>query len=231
VSRILVVEDDEHLGEGVAFNLRNDGYDVEVVESGESALEVFALRRPDLILLDIMLPGMQCLAVLRRLRKAGHTQPVLVITALDRADDAFAGLDAGADDYITKPFDLDEVLARIRGALRRQVWHRSLSSPRPPQLKYGSWDVDLDNFRARSTDGAEVVLTAKEVGVLRYFAANPGELISREAFLEHVWGLPPTVQTRAIDNVVRKLRRTLESDPANPRHIISIRGGGYRFVP
>jgi DNA-binding response OmpR family regulator len=230
VSRVLLVEDDEHLAEGMAFNLRNRGYDVDVAETGEDALTAFGEHRYDLVLLDVMLPGMDGLEVVRRLRQGGHTQPVLMITARDRGDDAIAGLDAGADDYVTKPFDLDEVLARIRGALRRQVWGRA-AAPSPEHMEYGRWRIDLANFRATDPEGAEVSLTAKEAAMLRLFASRPGAVITRETFLREVWGLPPTVETRTVDNFIRKLRRLLEDDPAHPHHILSVRGVGYRYEP
>jgi DNA-binding response OmpR family regulator len=231
VSRLLLVEDEAHVAEGIAFNLVNTGYEVDVVDTGEAALEAVETTRYDLILLDIMLPGIDGLEVARRLRQAGRTQPILMITAKDRAADTIAGLDAGADDYITKPFDLDEVLARIRGALRRQVWAGAAEAPEPQSLQYGPWRVDFQGFRATGSEGREVPLTAKELAMLRLFAARPGEVITRERFLEEIWGLPGSVETRTVDNFVRKLRQALEEDPSHPRHIVSVRGAGYRFVP
>ncbi|MFQ5845480.1 MAG: response regulator transcription factor [Planctomycetota bacterium] len=231
MSRLLLVEDEEHVAEAMAFNLVNSGYEVDVLDSGEEALQAVGEQGYDLILLDVMLPGIDGLEVARRLRQAGRTQPILMITARDRAEDKISGLDAGADDYITKPFDLDEVLARIRGALRRQVWGRASSGRPAPGMQYGGWRVDFDNFRAVDDGGREVRLTGKELAMLRLFAARPGEVISRESFLAEVWGLPGSVETRTVDNFVRKLRHALEPDPAHPRHIVSVRGAGYRFVP
>lgn len=231
--RILIVEDEEHLAEGLAFNLRNAGYAVDVADTGEAALQTVATADPDLILLDLMLPGIDGLEVARRLRLEGDTRPILMITALGRAADVIAGLDAGADDYIVKPFDLEEALARIRGALRRQVWARSsASSPAAPtRLDYGRWTIEFDTYRAVAEDGREIRLTAKELAILRLFATRPGEVISRQTFLEDVWGLPGTLATRTVDNFVSKLRKTFEADPARPRHIVSVRGAGYRFDP
>jgi len=227
VSRILLVEDDEHLAEGLAFNLRNAGYEVEIVETGEEALAAAGGDAPhDVILLDVMLPGMDGVEVARRLRKAGNTLPILMITARASADDKIEGLDAGADDYITKPFDLDEVFARIRGALRRQVWGRGRA---PETLRYGRWTIDFQSFVA--TDGEEErPLTTTEAAVLKLFASRPGEVISRETFLEEVWGVPGSLETRTVDNFIRKLRHALEEDPSRPRHIVSVRGAGYKFV-
>jgi DNA-binding response OmpR family regulator len=232
VSRVLLVEDDDHLAEGVAFNLRNTGYEVETASTGEAALETLGRRAFDVVLLDVMLPGIDGLDVVRRLRRAGNRKPVLIITAKNRADDVIAGLDAGADDYITKPFDLDQVLARIRGALRREVWARG--DPKqavPDRLAYGRWTIDFAAFLATDPEGREQPLTTTEAAILRLFASRPGEVISRETFLKEVWGRTGHLETRTVDNFVRKLRRALEPDPARPRHICSVRGAGYKFVP
>ncbi|HEX5138746.1 MAG TPA: response regulator transcription factor [Planctomycetota bacterium] len=232
MSRVLLVEDDDNLAEGLAFNLRNIGYEVETTGSGEAALAATERRSFDLVLLDVMLPGIDGLEVVRRLRKAGNRKPVLMITARNRGDDAIAGLDAGADDYIVKPFDLDEVLARIRGALRREVWARGEAVPNEPgPLVYGAWTIDFPSFVATASDGRVQPLTATEAAMLRLFARRPGEVISRETFLREVWGRTGAIETRTVDNFVRKLRRALEPDPAKPRHIVSVRAAGYKFVP
>jgi DNA-binding response OmpR family regulator len=234
LSRILLVEDEEHLAEGLAFNLRNAGYDVELEGTGEAALERMAQESFDLILLDVMMPGLTGIEVAKRLRLAGHIEPIVMISARDRAEDTIAGLDAGADDYITKPFDLDEVLARVRGTLRRQVWGRAFGgggTPPPEEMDYGRWKVDFQTFLATDPEGHEVKLSPKELAILRLFSSRPGEVISREIFLEEVWGLPGSLETRTVDNFIRKLRQSFEEHPSNPRHIQSIRGAGYRFVP
>ncbi len=232
MSHVLLVEDDEHLAEGMVFNLRNAGYDVTACDNGEEALDALGRSTYDVILLDVMLPGIDGLEVVRRVRQTGNTSPILMITALNRADDVIAGLDAGADDYVTKPFDLDEVLARIRGALRRQVWGRAAEPPPMPEsLQYGDWCIDFQKFGATHADGREISLTAKELALLQLFASRPGEVVTRETFLTEVWGLPAGLETRTIDNFIRKLRQALEEDPANPAYIVSVRGAGYRFVP
>ena len=187
MSRVLLVEDDEHLAEGMAFNLRNSGYEVETATTGEEALQTMERHAFDLVLLDLMLPGIDGLEVVRRLRRAGNTKPVLVITARNRADDTIAGLDAGADDYITKPFDLDELLARIRGALRRQAWAGASSpSAAPDSLQYGPWKIDFQTFVASGPDGHAKTLTVTELAILQLFAQRPGEVITRETFLNEV---------------------------------------------
>jgi len=166
MSRVLLVEDDEHLAEGLAFNLRNNGYEVLSVETGEEACDAVEQGRFDLILLDVMLPGINGVEVVRRIRRAGNTSPVLMLTARSRADEAVAGLDAGADDYITKPFDIKEVLARIRGALRRQAWTGvdRKSAAEPKILRYGRWSIDFSKFVAVDSEGNEQRLTATEAG-------------------------------------------------------------------
>ena len=234
MSRILLVEDEEHLAEGLAYNLRNAGYDVDVAGTGEEALERIERGGPgyDLLLLDVMLPGIDGLEVAARLRKAGRTLPIVMISARDRTADAIAGLDAGADDYVTKPFDLDEVFARVRGALRRQVWGRAFpQNTQPESLEFGDWRIDFQRFLATAPDGRELSLSPKEAGILRLFAARPGEVISRQTFLEEVWELPGSLETRTVDNFIRKLRQSLEKKPSSPRHIVSVRGVGYRFDP
>ena len=231
MSRVLLVEDDEHLAEGVAFNLRNTGYHVDTATSGELALSALERQSFDLVLLDVMLPGIDGLEVVRRLRHAGNTKPILIITAKDRADDVIAGLDAGADDFITKPFDLDQVLARIRGALRREVWARGATRTDPGRLQYGRWSIDFAGFLATDPEGREQPLTTTEAAMLRLFARRPGEVISRETFLREVWGRTGAIETRTVDNFVRKLRQAFEPDQARPRHLCSVRGAGYKFVP
>ena len=245
MSYLLVVEDEEHLAQGLVYNLRNAGYDVDLATTGEEAIRLVEDRTAeqqvyDLILLDVMLPGINGDEVARRLRLEGHMQPIVMVSARDRSSDTVAGLDAGADDYITKPFDIDEVLARLRVALRRQVWGRAQSNGQlaapPPQaalesVQYGEWRIDLKTFIATHEDGRELRLTPKEVAMLRLFGERPGEVISRDTFLEEVWEVSGAIETRTVDNFIRKLRQALEEDSSNPRHIVSVRGAGYRFVP
>ena len=235
MSQILLVEDERHLAEGLAFNLRNAGYPVQIAESGEEALDLIeGSPEFDLVLLDVMLPGISGIEVARRLRRQGFTRSILMVSARGRGSDKIAGLDAGADDYITKPYDLDEVLARIRGALRRQIWEvrsNGVETDSPPRsLKFGRWTVDFPTFQARAGDET-LELSPKEVGILQLFAARPEEVIRRETFLEKVWDVPGTLETRTVDNFIRRLRQALEEEPSRPRHILSVRGAGYRFVP
>ncbi len=236
MSRILLVEDEDHIAEGLAFNLRNAAYDVDVASTGESALTMMADTPYDLVLLDVMLPGIDGIEVCSRLRQTGHMEPIVILSAKDRTEDAVAGLDAGADDYMTKPFDLDMLLAKVRGTLRRQVWGRAQATSHntydpPDHMKFGDWTVDFQTFAANHPDGRIIELSPKELGMLRLFASRPGKVITRETFLEEVWEMPGSLETRTVDNFIRKLRQALEEQPSNPRHIMSIRGAGYRFVP
>ena len=232
MSLILLVEDEEHLAEGLAFNLRNAGYDVDIASTGEEALEWVERKVYDLILLDVMLPGIGGLEVAKTLRRQRHIEPILMISARDRTADAIAGLDAGADDYLTKPFDLDEVLARIRKTLRRQVWGRTYpAAPAPEVLHYGSWEIDFQQMLASHPEGEQIELSVKEAAMLKLFGSRPGEIISREMFLEEVWGVPGSLETRTVDNYISKLRQAFEVHPSKPRHIVAVRGAGYRFVP
>lgn len=236
MSSILLVEDEEHLATGLAYNLRNAGYDVTIAITGGAALEAMGQQSFDLVLLDVMLPDMSGLAVCSQLRQRGRMEPIVMVSARDRTEDAILGIDAGADDYITKPFDLDILLAKVRGALRRQVWGRVGSQGKPANgpprsLAFGSWTIDFSSFEARHPDGRVIALSPKELAILQLFGTRPGEVISRESFLEEVWGMPGSLETRTVDNFISKLRQTLEDHPSNPRHILSIRGAGYRFVP
>ena len=247
MSHILLVEDEEHLAQGLAFNLRNAGYDVDVVDSGEDCLAALESTTFDLILLDVMLPGITGLDVCKAVRRERRLEPIIMVSAKDRVEDAIAGIDAGADDYVTKPFDLDMLLAKVRGCLRRQVWGRTYGNGHgngsggddagksPQTFDFGSWRVDFSTFRAQRQDderkGEQVELSAKEVGILKLFSERPGEVVSRDTFLEEVWNLPASLETRTVDNFIHKLRQTLEDDPSKPRHIVSVRGVGYRFVP
>lgn len=232
MSRILLVEDEEHLAEGLAYNLRNAGYDVEIAMTGNGALTAMNADSFDLVLLDVMLPDRTGLEICQQLRKQGRTQPIVMLSARDRIQDTIAGLDAGADDYVTKPYDLDVLLAKVRGALRRQVWFRTQPSASAGRtMSFGKWQIDFATFVARHPDGRTLNLSAKEVAILQLFHQRPGEVIARETFLEEVWNLPGSLETRTVDNFISKLRQSLEDYPSNPRHIVSVRGAGYRYVP
>jgi DNA-binding response OmpR family regulator len=230
VARILVVEDEAHLAEGLAFNLEAEGHEVEVVGDGARALERVA-ERPglDLVILDVMLPGMNGFEVARRVRASGNYLPILILTAKDESGDVVRGIEEGADDYLTKPFRLDELLVRTRALLRRRRWDGAETDEEPRELRFGRVVVRFDRFEVETPERT-VVLTPREMGLLRALVEREGEAVTRGELLERVWGLRPETRTRVVDSFVVRLRRYVEEDPARPRHILSVRGHGYRFV-
>jgi DNA-binding response OmpR family regulator len=232
MTRILVVEDEEHLAQGLRFNLEADGYEVEIAGDGRSAAGRLAdpERSFDLVILDLMLPEMSGFEVARRARAAGNYAPILILTAKDAPQDLVRGLEEGADDYLTKPFHLDELLARVRGLLRRRRWDGATpgeSVPGPAAV--GDATLHFDRFEIDSPRGT-VRLTTREMGLLRALIDREGEAITRGELLEEVWGLRPDTKTRVVDSFIVRLRRYVEPDPGNPRHIVSVRGHGYRLV-
>jgi len=232
MTRILVVEDESHLAEGLQFNLEAEGYEIEIVQDGEAALRslVESGGGYDLVVLDLMLPGIGGFEVLRRARAAGNFVPVLVLTAKDDAQDLVRGLEEGADDYLCKPFRLEELLARVRGLLRRRRWDgaaEGAAASAPVQL--GQATVHFDRFEVETPSGV-VSLTTREAGLLRALVEREGEALTRGELLETVWGLRPDTRTRVVDSFVVRLRRYIEPDPARPRHIVSVRGHGYKLV-
>jgi two-component system, OmpR family, alkaline phosphatase synthesis response regulator PhoP len=232
MSRVLIVEDEQHLADGLRFNLEAEGYDVDVADSGEAAQEILKGASPDVIVLDVMLPGKDGFAVMSEMREAGQFVPTLMLTARGHPDDVLKGFAAGADDYLTKPFELTILIARIRGLLRRREWLRS-AAPVPvvaqERFVFGDKSVEFDIPELRV--GAQVFpLTLMEANVLRYLVRHEGKAVSRKKMLEEVWGLHEDTDTRAIDNFIVRLRRYIEADPAAPEHLLTVRGVGYRFV-
>jgi len=247
MSRILIVEDEQHLADGLRFNLEAEGYHVEVVETGEAAIKLLIHERKsfDIVVLDVMLPGKSGFDVVSEMRQAGQFVPVLILTARGHSDDVLKGFGAGADDYLTKPFDLAILIVRIRGLLRRHEWLRATSGERtppedktvaaghPPQsndrFSFGDKSVEFDLLELR-VSGQIFPLTLMETNVLRYLIKHEGKPVSRKAMLEEVWGLREDTDTRAIDNFIVRLRRYIEDDPSAPKHLLTVRGVGYRFV-
>lgn len=237
--RILVVEDEEAIAEGLLLNLELKGFEVDLARDGREALARTAAARYDLILLDLRLPEIDGFEVCQRLRGEGNFTPILMLTAKNQPDDIVQGLKLGADDYVVKPFDLAQLLARVEGLLRRRAWEQQADLREPaaegerPALgrySFGDYWVDFDSWQAKTRQGV-VELSKKEVAVMKIFATRPHQVIERRELLAEVWELPNHPNTRVVDNVIVALRRAFEENAWRPRHILSVRGAGYRFVP
>jgi DNA-binding response OmpR family regulator len=228
--RILVVEDERHLAEGLLYNLSAEGYETVLARDGGEALQLFDQGPWNLIVLDLMLPVVDGFEVARQIRTKDLRTPILMLTARAAEEDRVRGLEFGADDYLTKPFHLQELLLRIKGILRRSSWYRTVPGERDRyRFGEGCW-VD---FRERTANGpgGERRLTEKEIRVLKCLVERPKETVPREEMLREVWGYGPGVETRTLDNFIRRLRTYFEKDPSLPEHIVSVRGRGYRFDP
>jgi DNA-binding response OmpR family regulator len=258
MSRVLVVEDEAHLADGLRFNLQAEGHAVEVAADGESALERLVERRErfDVVVLDVMLPGKSGFDVAALLREKKNYVPILMLTARGRAEDVLQGFASGADDYLPKPFELAILIARLESLLRRSVWMKDRDragagggdghdnendldkARRAPEgaqgtggdtFSFGGKTIDFGELELR-TLGNTIHLTVMEAELLRYLVKSEGRVVSRKAILEDVWGLHEDTDTRAIDNFVVRLRRYIEEDPSQPKHLQTVRGVGYRFV-
>ena len=248
MSSVLVVEDEQHLADGLRFNLEAEGYTVDTVSNGEAALALLLERdQPfDAVVLDVMLPGKDGFTVASELRASGKFVPVLMLTARGRPDDVLRGFESGADDYLPKPFELSVFMARLNALLRRREWFqrdraqtdRAASDPTTEEVTSGAAEevfaingktIDLGALELR-TQSQIVRLTVMEVQLLRYLIRHEGKVVSRKAILEDVWGVHEDTDTRAIDNFIVRLRKYLEDEPARPRHVLTVRGVGYRFV-
>jgi DNA-binding response OmpR family regulator len=235
VSRIVLVEDEAHLAAGIRFNLELDGYEVETIADGLRAVERLAPHEDappspavDLVLLDVMLPGLDGFQIVERMRRAGNYAPVLMLTAKGLPEDVVHGLEAGADDYLPKPFDLPVLLARVRGLIRRRDWARG-SSDGPESARIGDVQVDFTRFELQRA-GNTVRLTLLEAMLLKLLVQKRGQVVSKAEILEKVWNLSPDTETRAVDNFVMRLRRYLEEDGAGPKLLQTVRGVGYRLT-
>src|SRR3982751_2573432 len=229
--KILIVEDERHLAEGLRFNLEAEGYETEIVADGEAALTATSGNGFDAVVLDVMLPKVDGFEVARRLRERQDFTPILMLTARGRPEDVLKGFESGTDDYLQKPFDLDIFLARLKGLLRRNSWARG-QAPAPEVTAatiVNAKEIDFENLELRS--GGEVThLTLMEMKLLRYLIEHEGAVVSRKTILEDVWDLQEDTDTRAIDNFIVRLRRYLEDEPNNPKIVRTVRGVGYRFV-
>lgn len=227
-SRILLVEDEESLARGLEFNLAAEGYAVALAADGRQALELFRSESFDLVILDVMLPYLDGFQVAEQMREREPQLPILMLTARKSAGDRIKGLLTGADDYLTKPFHLEELLLRIKGMLRRKQWYREQTGV-PEVCRFGENEVNFNTLSGLSATGT-VRLTPQEAMVLRYLMAHAGRIVSRQELLEKVWQVNAEMETRTIDNFIMRLRKHFEQDPANPRHIVSVRGAGYMFT-
>ncbi|MCC7242607.1 MAG: response regulator transcription factor [Acidobacteria bacterium] len=225
MTRILVIEDEPQMLLGLRDNLELEGYEVQTAADGEEGLAKAASFGPDLVILDVMLPRKNGFDVCRELRARSNTTPVVMLTARSAETDKVLGLELGADDYVTKPFSITELLARVRAVLRRTA------SPKPAAevVQIGDIEVDLTLHQARR-DKARVDFTAREFELLRYFVQHTGQVVTREQILNEVWGYEEFPTTRTIDNFVAKLRQKIERSPHAPEHILTIHGSGYKFV-
>jgi len=237
MSRILVVDDEPHLADGLRFNLEAEGHEVTVTYDGEHALALLVRDQVevDVVILDVMLPGKDGFETAAELRAAGQYVPILMLTARGRPDDVLRGFEAGADDYLAKPFELAILLARVNGLLRRRRWNERdtpAAAEEAPSDSYSFAGRELD-FGAMEVraHGRSYRLTQMETDLLRYLVQHPGQAVSRGAILENVWDLHGSTDTRAIDNFIVRLRRYIEDKPAAPRFLLTVRGVGYRFVP
>jgi DNA-binding response OmpR family regulator len=233
MTSILVVEDELHLAEGLRFNLEAEGYEVAVAADGEAALERLLQRREpfDCVVLDVMLPGCDGFHVAAELRHAENFVPILMLTARNRPEDVLRGFEAGADDYLAKPFELAILMARLRGLLRRSEWAKRERTSQPPSdlFTFAGKTIDFATLELKAGDKI-VRLTLMEADLLRYLIQHEGQPVARKAILDEVWGLHEDTDTRAIDNFIVRLRKYLEADPAKPQHLLTVRGVGYRFV-
>jgi two-component system alkaline phosphatase synthesis response regulator PhoP len=230
---ILVVEDERHLAVGIKYNLEAEGYEVHVVADGATALKYVEQADPDvdLVILDLMLPGMSGYTVCDSLRDAGFTMPVLILSARTLPEDRTRGFDVGADQYLTKPFELDELLSRTKNLLARYRSSPTMANgPRATnEFEFGTAHVNFDTYQV-TVDDKPVRMTPLELRLLEYFVRNEGRVVPRAELLERVWEMPAHIKTRAPDQFIRRLRKTFEPRPERPRHFLTIRDAGYRFV-
>jgi DNA-binding response OmpR family regulator len=256
MSAVLIVEDEKHLADGLRFNLEAEGYMVEAVGDGESALALLMEKPPrfDAVVLDVMLPGKDGFTIASELRQRGQFVPVLMLTARGRPEDVLRGFESGADDYLSKPFELAVLIARLNSLLRRREWFHldqdnsaalekrdsALSGSRlksgmkdgsaaPDSFIFTGKTIDFKALELRTTEQT-VRLTLMEAEVLRYLIKHEGQVVSRKSLLEDVWGLHEDTDTRAIDNFIVRLRKYIEDEPSRPKHLLTVRGVGYRFI-
>lgn len=226
-SKILLVEDEESLAKGLEYNLVSEGYFVDWADNGKSGLEMFNSSEYDLIILDIMLPYIDGFEVAKNIREINPQMPILMLTARASAKDKVNGLEHGADDYMTKPFNLDELLLRVKGMLKRKTWYKTVSSFKPV-YSFGENTIYFEKLIGKNGEN-EFLLTQKEAMIMRYLIERKNEIVTRQELLENVWHTNPEIETRTVDNFIVRLRKYFETDPAKPVFIKSIRSAGYIF--
>ena len=224
----MLVEDEETLAIGLEYNLIEEGYFVKWAKNGKEGIEYFEHEKFDLIILDIMLPYINGFEVAEIVRKADPQMPILMLTARTESEDKVKGLEAGADDYLTKPFHLQELLLRVEGMLKRKRWYKKASAIQP-FYKFGENEINFENLNCKNGN-EEIRLTPHEAMLLKYLVEHKGKIVERKDILENVWHLNPDIETRTVDIFIARLRKYFETDPANPVYIKSIRGAGYMFV-
>lgn len=226
-SRILLVEDEESLAVGLKYNLSDEGYEITWAKDGKEALAFFDANEYDLLILDIMLPYLNGFEITAHVRSQNPKMPILILTAMTGTKDRVKGLELGADDYVTKPFHLEELLLRVRGMLKRKMWYESKESLQPVYT-FGNNVINFDNLVLKSGK-KEHRLTPHEAMALKYLIENKDKVVSRKELLAKVWNVTSEIETRTVDNFIARLRKYIEDDPANPSYIKSIRGAGYMF--
>ncbi|MCL6100087.1 MAG: response regulator transcription factor [Bacteroidetes bacterium] len=225
--KILLVEDEETLAIGLEYNLTDEGYAVDWAKDGRQALVMFNTNEYDLIILDIMLPYYNGFEIAQQVRAKYPQMPILMLTARTSVEDKVRGLELGADDYMTKPFHLQELLLRIRGMLKRKLWYKS-STESQPVYRFGKSEINFENLRCKCGE-KEFILTQREAMVMKYLLERKGKIVSRKELLENVWHITSEVETRTVDNFISRLRKYFEEDPQSPVYIKSIRSAGYSF--
>lgn len=227
MARILVIEDEPEMQRGLRDNLEFEGYQVQVIGDGTKGLEALRSQPFDLVLLDVMLPGLSGFDICKKARAEGISSPIIMLTAKGEEVDKVLGLEFGADDYITKPFSLRELLARVKAVLRRTPANKSTA---PTNAVIGALTVDFDTYTA-SKKGKPVTMTSKDFDILRYLWTHQQQVITRDDLLTNVWGYDESISSRTVDNFIVKLRKLVEKDPSKPKHIITIHGTGYKLIP
>ena len=226
-SKILLVEDEENLALGLEYNLTEEGYIVSVAKDGREAIKLFDGSEFDLIILDIMLPYYDGFEIAKHIREKSPQMPILMLTARIKIEDRVKGLEIGADDYLTKPFHLQELLLRIKGMLRRKSWYQSVLSENPV-YKFSNNEINFENLMCKNDKGS-FQLTSYEAMIMKYLILNKNKVVTRKELLENVWNTTPDVETRTVDNFIVRLRKYFEDDSSNPKYIVSVRSAGYMF--